>query len=133
MILQDKLSDCIEFTYAQAIQLLPRVISVTETAVVQIQTILNQFVFNDIDAEEYEMWRKDVFSILDTWEMEILRLGLIPEAYFVVDFKSTTPTLLFCWAYGDHTIDHVHLANEKFLIRRRIKDTRQIGFEENLN
>ena len=135
MRITDKYAGCIEFTIEQANKVLPNVIRVTESAVAEIQEIKHHLTLYGYDESvaEYEHWQKEIFKVLDYWEEEIQSLGLFPEAYFAVDFRSTVPTVVLCWTYGETGIAHVHRMDETFQQRRPIEDRRSPGFENSQN
>ena len=54
------------------------------------------------------------------WARAVTLMGMQPKGYFVVDFQSPDPDVLWCWSYGEETITHQHQTWETFGERRLI-------------
>lgn len=55
------------------------------------------------------------------WAHKIASMGIIPKGYFVVDFQSPDPEVLYCWAYGEDEVSHEHKVWETFTDRRPLR------------
>ena len=123
------------FTLEQANGILPKIITLTEQTIEELQDarvrMESEEIFNEDDA--HHSYDVQVALTLERWATNVRNLGAYPKGYFTVDFKSTLPDTLLCWTYGETEISHTHKVWENFKRRRPIEHPELYSFAFSLN
>jgi len=133
--LYDKDDGFRQFSLAEANEILPDVVSATETTLQKLEKVKKEF---DAEKKSGPKRAEKVLTersqkILENWSRTIVSLGAYPKGYFTVDFKSHVPDTLLCWTLGEDQIGHTHKIYETFRERIAITSASHIGFENTTN
>ena len=110
------------FSLEEANARLPAVIAATDEAMAalkEIERVWGQTAFRAYDFHRGAL-REDL--VCADWARAVAALGAQPKGYFVVDFQSPEPDVVFCWAHGETRVEHQHATWESFVDRRLIAD-----------
>jgi hypothetical protein len=108
------------FSLAEANKLLRAVAEFTAEVVENLNQIRQRYRIEseDLASSAPESVLRDIEALLRGWSERVTDLGAQPKGYFVVDFQSVDPELLYCWSYGEDKISFTHKVWENFSQRR---------------
>ena len=108
------------FSLADANKLLPAVAEFTAEVVEDLNQIRQRYSneSEDLASSVPESVLRDIEALLREWSERVTDLGAHPKGYFIVDFQSVDPELIYCWSYGEDKISFTHKVWENFSHRR---------------
>lgn len=108
------------FSLAEANKLLQAVAEFTAEVVENLNQIRQRYSneSEDLASSVPESVLRDVEALLGEWSERVADLGAHPKGYFIVDFQSVDPELIYCWSYGEDKISFTHKVWENFSHRR---------------
>lgn len=108
------------FTLAEANDLLPEVMRVTDEAIARLAEM--EYPWGKLPFRKYDALQGVAAEdlIRAEWAYSIAQLGVQPKGFFVVDFQSPDPDTLYCWGHGETVVEHEHKTWESFIDRRVI-------------
>jgi hypothetical protein len=108
------------FTLQQANDALHEVIFITDAAIDKLRAIEEPWMH--LPYKKFDALRgvAEEDLIRAEWAHRIAALGIMPKGFFVVDFQSPDPDILYCWTYGEDCVEHEHQIWEAFTARRRV-------------
>jgi hypothetical protein len=106
------------FTLQEANNALHEVIYITDAALNRLQDIESPWA--RLSCKKFDAVRgvTEEDLIRAEWAQRIAALGIMPKGFFVVDFQSPDPDILYCWSYGEDCVGHEHNTWESFAQRR---------------
>ncbi len=112
------------FSLVKANELVPIVAKLTADAVELLDSIRQRSELGQDTGEVGmpESVLKEIEQALTEWSDQIQQLGAYPKGYFTVDFQSLDPELLYCWTYGEESINFTHKVWENFAHRRPLAE-----------
>lgn len=92
------------FTYEEALDLLPHVQSLTDSAVAHLEALVG----NDADAtdEVPQEMSSQYHQIVSDWASSVLELGIEVKGVWLVDFDSGSG--YYCWKYPEPSLQYFH-------------------------
>jgi len=100
------------FSYDEALGLFPLVRDLTDSAVRQIEALLNPIQSRD----EMETRREEIEAtyrrIVDAWSEELQSLGCVVKGPWLVDFDNGDG--FYCWKYPEQSLAYFHSYEDGF-------------------
>ena len=100
------------FSYDEALGLFPLVRDLTDSAVRQIEALLNPIQSRD----EMETRREEIEAtyrrIVDAWSEELQSLGCVVKGPWLVDFDNGDG--FYCWKYPEQSLSFFHTYEDGF-------------------
>ncbi|MFN8846620.1 MAG: DUF2203 domain-containing protein [Bdellovibrionales bacterium] len=108
------------FSLDQAQELLPLVYSITEKAHSQVRFLTSQAdALKNVPQIQLQKIENEVQSLIDGWQKKMIRLGVHPKGYWLVDFDNGNG--YFCWKFPEKEIKYSHGYQEGFSGRKAIQ------------
>ena len=100
------------FSYEEALATFPVVRDLTDTAVRQIESIVNQIKSREEMEDRREELEQAVDHIVERWSEEIMSLGCEVKGMWLIDWDNGDG--YYCWKYPEETISHFHTYADGF-------------------
>ena len=92
------------FTYEQALDLLPHVQALTDSAVAHLEALVGSDV--EAPAEVPREMSSQYHQIVSDWASSVLELGIEVKGVWLVDFDSGSG--YYCWKYPEPSLQYFH-------------------------
>ena len=109
-----------KWTLAEARQVLPEIIRITERAVEESSEIVILLDETILPEAEQEFKEDELSGILDSWARMITKMGAEIKGLWTVDFDNGQG--YYCWKYGETDIAYQHSYDGGYKARRPLAE-----------